>query len=99
MNAGASYRLPLGESTAVRFHIRAENIAGQDYYETGYRTPGRTALGGWYRDAEGLLDEMLLHRSLRKAMPRIYLALLRAALRIDRMAPVCPNAYAVIRRH
>ena len=46
VNAGASYRLPLGESTAVRFHIRSENIAGQDYYETGYRTPGRTALGG-----------------------------------------------------
>jgi SAM-dependent methyltransferase len=43
--------------------------------------------------------EMLLHRSLRKAMPRIYLALLRAALRIDRVIPVCPNAYAVIRRH
>ena len=43
--------------------------------------------------------EMLLHRSLRKAMPRIYLALLRTALRIDRVIPVCPNAYAVIRRH
>jgi SAM-dependent methyltransferase len=43
--------------------------------------------------------EMLLHRSLRKAMPRVYLALLRAALRIDRVIPVCPNAYAVVRRH
>ena len=43
--------------------------------------------------------EMLLHRSLRKKMPRFYDALLRGALRIDRLLPVCPNAYAVIRRH
>ncbi|MEQ1947099.1 MAG: TonB-dependent receptor [Bryobacteraceae bacterium] len=46
VNAGASYRLPLRETTAVRFYVRAENITAQDYYETGYRTPGRTAVGG-----------------------------------------------------
>lgn len=46
INAGASYRLPLRESNSVRFYIRAENITSQQYYETGYRTPGRTAVGG-----------------------------------------------------
>lgn len=43
--------------------------------------------------------EMLLRRSLRKPMPRIYKALMRAALRLDRVLAVCPTAYAVIRRH
>jgi len=47
INAGASYRLPLRESNAIRFFIRAENITDQDYYETGYRTPGRTTVGGF----------------------------------------------------
>lgn len=46
VNAGASYRLPLGEFRAARFFVRAENLGGQDYYESGYRTPGRTANGG-----------------------------------------------------
>jgi len=45
-NAGASYRLPLGEFRAARFFVRAENLGGQDYYENGFRTPGRTANGG-----------------------------------------------------
>jgi len=46
VNAGVSYRLPLGEFMAIRFYGRAENLTGQDYYENGFRTPGRTALGG-----------------------------------------------------
>ena len=46
MNAGASYRLPLGEFRAVRFFVRAENLVDQDYFENGFRTPGRTANGG-----------------------------------------------------
>ncbi len=46
INAGASYRLPLGESRAARFFVRAENIADQEYFENGFRTPGRTANGG-----------------------------------------------------
>lgn len=46
VNAGASYRLPLGEFRAARFFVRAENLTGQDYFEAGYRTPGRTANGG-----------------------------------------------------
>ena len=46
INAGASYRLPLGEFRAVRFFVRAENLLNQDYFENGFRTPGRTANGG-----------------------------------------------------
>ena len=45
-NAGASYRLPLGEFRAARFFVRGENLGGQDFYENGFRTPGRTANGG-----------------------------------------------------
>jgi iron complex outermembrane receptor protein len=45
-NAGASYRLPLGEFRAMRFFARAENLAGQVYFENGFRTPARTANAG-----------------------------------------------------
>ena len=46
VNAGASYRLPLGEFRAVRFFVRGENLTDQNYFENGFRTPGRTANGG-----------------------------------------------------
>jgi len=46
VNAGASYRLPLSEFRAVRFFVRGENLLNQDYFENGFRTPGRTANGG-----------------------------------------------------
>ena len=46
VNAGASYRLPLSEFKAVRFYVRGENLLDQNYFESGFRTPGRTALGG-----------------------------------------------------
>jgi iron complex outermembrane receptor protein len=46
VNAGASYRLPLGEFKAARFYVRGENLLDQNYFESGFRTPGRTALGG-----------------------------------------------------
>lgn len=46
LNAGASYRIPLAESKAVRFFVRAENLLGQTYFESGFPTPGRTARGG-----------------------------------------------------
>jgi iron complex outermembrane receptor protein len=45
-DAGASYRLPLAESRALRFFGVAENLTGRDYYESGFRTPGRTARAG-----------------------------------------------------
>jgi iron complex outermembrane receptor protein len=50
INLGASYRLPLSEFQAVRFFIRAENIFNQTYFESGYPTPGRTAMGGMQFD-------------------------------------------------
>lgn len=43
--------------------------------------------------------EMFLRRSLRNVSPGVYAALMRLALRIDRVLPVCPTAYAIIRRH
>jgi outer membrane receptor protein involved in Fe transport len=46
VNAGVSYRLPLGEFRALRFFVRAENLMNQHYFENGFRTPGRTANGG-----------------------------------------------------
>ena len=46
VNAGVSYRLPLGEFRALRFFVRGENLTGQEYFENGFRTPGRTANGG-----------------------------------------------------
>ncbi|MCA1643174.1 MAG: TonB-dependent receptor [Acidobacteria bacterium] len=45
-DAGASYRLPLAESRALRFFGVVENLTGRDYYESGFRTPGRTARAG-----------------------------------------------------
>ena len=46
VNVGASYRLPLTEYRAIRFFVRGENIFNQTYFENGYATPGRTAIGG-----------------------------------------------------
>ena len=46
VNAGASYRIPLKEYEAIRFFIRADNIFNQTYFESGFLTPGRTAMGG-----------------------------------------------------
>ena len=45
-DVGASYRVPLSEFRALRFFGRAENLFDQTYYESGFRTPGRTARGG-----------------------------------------------------
>ena len=46
INAGASYRLPLGGFRAARFFVRVENLTGQIYYANGFVMPGRTAGGG-----------------------------------------------------
>jgi len=43
---GASYRLPLSEYKAIRFFVRADNIFNQNYFESGFPTPGRTGVGG-----------------------------------------------------
>lgn len=46
VNLGASYRIPISEFKAIRFFARTENIFNQTYYESGFPTPGRTAMGG-----------------------------------------------------
>ena len=46
VNVGASYRIPIKEYEAMRFFVRADNIFNQTYYESGFLTAGRTAMGG-----------------------------------------------------
>ncbi len=46
LDLGANYRLPLSEFRAVRFFGKADNLLNQTYYESGYRTPGITGVGG-----------------------------------------------------
>jgi hypothetical protein len=43
--------------------------------------------------------EIALRRSLRESVPGLYRTCLRAALRVDRVLPFCPTAYAVVRHH
>ena len=43
---GASYRLPRGEFQALRLFAKVSNLLNQTYFESGFRTPGVTALGG-----------------------------------------------------
>ncbi|HWV43445.1 class I SAM-dependent methyltransferase [Pseudorhodoplanes sp.] len=43
--------------------------------------------------------EMFLRRSPRRAWPGVYEKMMWLALRLDRVLPVCPTAYAVIRKH
>ena len=43
---GASYRLPLARDYSVRIFGKIENLFGRDYFENGFRTPGRTGLAG-----------------------------------------------------
>jgi outer membrane receptor for ferric coprogen and ferric-rhodotorulic acid len=46
VNLGASYRIPLKEFHSLRLFVRAANIFNQTYFENGFPTAGRTALGG-----------------------------------------------------
>jgi len=44
---GASYAVPLnGEKRQLRFFSYVENLFDQEYFESGFRTPGRTARAG-----------------------------------------------------
>lgn len=44
---GASYSLPLGgEKKQLRFFGYVDNLFDQEYFESGFRTPGRTARAG-----------------------------------------------------
>ncbi len=43
---GGSYRIPLTEYKAIRLFVRADNLFNQNYFESGFPTPGRTGVGG-----------------------------------------------------
>ncbi|MFL6231111.1 MAG: TonB-dependent receptor domain-containing protein [Pyrinomonadaceae bacterium] len=45
-DAGGSYTVPINESRSLRFFGVVENLFGRTYYESGFRTPGRTARAG-----------------------------------------------------
>jgi vitamin B12 transporter len=45
-DAGASYTVPLDERRSLRLFGLVENLFGRDIYESGFRTPGRTARAG-----------------------------------------------------
>jgi iron complex outermembrane receptor protein len=42
----AGYTFPLSESRRLRLFGKIENVFGQDYYENGFRTPGRQGRAG-----------------------------------------------------
>lgn len=43
---GFSYRIPLADFRTVRFFAKADNLLNQTYYESGFRTPSATGVGG-----------------------------------------------------
>lgn len=43
---GGSYTLPLGESRSLRFFGYVDNLFDREYFESGFRTPGRTGRAG-----------------------------------------------------
>jgi iron complex outermembrane receptor protein len=46
LGVAAGYTQPLGEHRSLRFYTRVSNALGQNYYEDGFRTPGRWAVAG-----------------------------------------------------
>jgi len=46
IDLGASYRIPVSEYRAVRIFAKGSNLLDQNYFESGYRTPGITGIGG-----------------------------------------------------
>jgi iron complex outermembrane receptor protein len=45
-DAGVNYTLPLTETRSLRFFGYVENLFGHEYFENGFRTPGRTGKAG-----------------------------------------------------
>jgi len=43
---GGSYTLPLGEARSLRFFGYVDNLFDREYFESGFRTPGRTGRAG-----------------------------------------------------
>jgi iron complex outermembrane receptor protein len=46
MDVGASYTLPFKESLSLRFFGYVDNLFDRKYFESGFRTPGRTGRAG-----------------------------------------------------
>jgi vitamin B12 transporter len=46
LGVAGGYVLPVGERLRLRFYGRLSNALNQDYYEDGFRTPQRWAVGG-----------------------------------------------------
>jgi iron complex outermembrane receptor protein len=46
LGLAAGYSIPLGERIATRVYVRVSNTLDKDYYENGFRTPGRWAVAG-----------------------------------------------------
>ena len=42
----ASYTQPLSETKSIRYFAKVENLFDREYFERGYRTPGRTIVAG-----------------------------------------------------
>ena len=45
-DVGGSYTVPLNESHALRFFGYVDNLFGREYFESGFRTPGRSGRAG-----------------------------------------------------
>jgi iron complex outermembrane receptor protein len=45
-NLSIGYTHPLSDVSSIRFYISIKNIGDQTYYEDGFHTPGRWAIGG-----------------------------------------------------
>jgi outer membrane receptor protein involved in Fe transport len=46
LGLSAGYSVPVSERVSARFYVRVANTLNQDYYEDGFRTPPRWAVGG-----------------------------------------------------
>src|SRR5882762_9535314 len=46
VDIGASYTLPINESRSLRFFGYLDNLFDREYFESGFRTPGRTGRAG-----------------------------------------------------
>lgn len=46
LGLGATYRRPINDALALRFHVKLDNALNQAYFENGYRTPGILANSG-----------------------------------------------------
>jgi len=46
LGLSAGYSVHLAEGIAARFYVRVSNALDQNYYEDGFQTPARWAVGG-----------------------------------------------------